>query len=95
MTRRGTYSRADIVSAVARRLNRPESEVDAVAGAIITALAAAVASGTRVELRPLGTFEVKERAPRKGYDFKTGGTLDIPAKRTVKFKPGAALRSRV
>jgi nucleoid DNA-binding protein len=34
-----------------------------------------------------GTFSVKERASRKGRNPQTGQEIDIPASKTVSFKP--------
>lgn len=47
----------------------------------------------RIELRGLGSFEVKERAPRKGRIIATGEMVDIPNYKTVVFVPGKQLKS--
>lgn len=41
----------------------------------------------------LGTFSVSERAARTGRNPQTGATLQIAAKKTVKMKPAADIRS--
>lgn len=45
-----------------------------------------VKSGEEVSFGDLGKFSVKESAARKGRNPKTGETIDIPAKRSMKFK---------
>lgn len=43
-------------------------------------------SGEDVFSRGFGTFTVKERAARKARNISAGMTIDIPAKKVVKFK---------
>ena len=49
----------------------------------------------KVTLVGFGTFEVVERKARRGRNPQTGQTIQIPAKRVPKFKPGKGLRGRV
>jgi DNA-binding protein HU-beta len=55
----------------------------------------ALKKGDRVTLVGFGSFDVRKRAARKGRNPRTGGTLNIPAKRVVKFRPGADLKKKV
>lgn len=49
-------------------------------------------SGGKVQLVGFGTFEVAERAEKKGRNPKTGEALVIPASRVPKFKPGKTFK---
>ena len=49
----------------------------------------------RIELRNFGVFEVKERAPRKARNPRTGAPVDVPAKKVVVFKPGRLMEENV
>lgn len=51
--------------------------------------------GNRLELRDFGVFEVKERAARQAQNPKTLARVDVPPKRTVKFKAGRLMRDSV
>ena len=44
---------------------------------------------------PLGKFVVVERAARKCRNPQTGETMEVPAKKAVKFKPAAAFKKVV
>ena len=48
-----------------------------------------------VQLIGFGTFQVKERGPRKGRNPKTGEEMKIPASKSVSFKVGKALKDAV
>lgn len=84
--------RADLVKIVSDRLGIPPKVVDKVCEALINAIAGAMASGRRVELRPLGVFEVKERAARTARDIRTGDTIQVPARSAAKWKPGVKIK---
>ncbi|WAX16612.1 hypothetical protein LC76P1_00175 [Lysinibacillus phage LC76P1] len=53
-----------------------------------------VATG-RVQVQNFGTFEVVERAARKGRNPQTGEEIDIAAKNAPKFAPAKALKDKV
>jgi len=51
--------------------------------------------GNRLEFRDFGVFEVKERAARTAQNPKTLEKIQVPAKRTVKFKMGRIMKKKV
>ena len=52
-------------------------------------------NGDKIALTGFGTFEVAERAARKGRNPKTGEEIMIPASKAPKFKAGKALKDAV
>lgn len=48
--------------------------------------------GNRLEFRDFGVFEIKQRAPRMAQNPKTMQRVEVPAKRTVKFKVGRLMK---
>ncbi len=59
--------------------------------AFIASVTRAMKEGDKVALVGFGTFSVSERAARTGINPSTKQTIEIPAKKVVKFKPGAEL----
>ena len=55
----------------------------------------ALRKGERIEVRGFGSFKVKNRGARTGRNPKTGVAVSIPQKKTIFFKPGKELRTRV
>ena len=51
--------------------------------------------GGRVSLVGFGSWSVSERAAREGRNPQTGATIQIAAKKVVKFKAGADLSDAV
>jgi nucleoid DNA-binding protein len=60
---------------------------------IIGAIAAALAAGKTVELRGLGTLDVRERAERRARKPRTGEEVIVPARRRVFFVPGREMKA--
>ena len=59
---------------------------------IVSTIVDTVKSGERITIAGLGTFGPKDRKPRKGRNPKTGETIEIPANRTIRFKPSLSLK---
>ena len=53
------------------------------------------AQGETVALVEFGTFQVSERAARKGRNPQTGQEIDIAASKNPTFKPGKDLKDTV
>lgn len=51
--------------------------------------------GNRLEFRNFGVFEVREQAPRIAQNPKTIEKIQVPAKRTVKFKMGRIMKKKL
>jgi nucleoid DNA-binding protein len=51
--------------------------------------------GERFSWRDLGTFKVVNRPARKARNPQTGATIEIPARRTVVFRPARTLKERL
>lgn len=48
--------------------------------------------GKRVTFSGFGSFEIKSRKARKGRNPRTGETISVPKKKTVKFTPSKSLK---
>src|ERR1035437_1505783 len=51
--------------------------------------------GNRLEFRDFGVFETKTRAPRVAQNPKTLERVNVPSKRTVKFKVGRLMKAQL
>ena len=55
----------------------------------------ALLEGCRIEIRGFGVFEPRPRKTGMGRNIKTGGSVEIPKGRSIRFKPGKELRDIV
>jgi nucleoid DNA-binding protein len=62
---------------------------------VISAITDSLVREEKVTLVGFGTFQVMQRKARRGVNPQTRGTIQIPAKKVPKFKPGRSLREKV
>lgn len=62
-------------------------EVKSIINTFLMCLRDALKDGEEVKIKDLGTLKVVTTKPRKGRNPKTGEAVEIPAKKTVRFKP--------
>ena len=71
------------------------ADVETIVTTIFNEITAALAQGTRVELRGFGAFTVKHRGARTGRNPRTGESVPVDEKSVPFFKAGKELRERV
>ncbi len=88
-----SLTKADIVAGVARRLDFTQVQAAIVVDSFLKGVVAALKKGEEVEIRGLGSFRFRSRAPRKGRNPKTGERVEVPAKRVPYFRMGKELKA--
>ena len=83
---------AELASANPHLMGR---DVELIVSTIFDEITAALARGTRVELRGFGAFTVKRRDARTGRNPRTGEAVPVDEKAVPFFKAGKELRERV
>ena len=87
--------KADFIALVAEKAGTTKKDADIAVDAILSAISDVLAADDKLSLPGFGSFEVRERAARKGYDVRTGEPTDIPACRVPVFRPSAQLKESV
>ncbi len=89
-------TKSELVASLAEKcpeLTRKHAEL--VVNTVFDSMRDALARGERIEIRGLGSFQVRERTARRGRNPKTGEGVAIDDKRVPFFKVGKELRERV
>ena len=84
--------KADIVNRVAKTADVPRVKASIAVETVLEAMKDALRQGKRIELRGFGVFLVRDRKKGIGRNPKTGVEVAIAPGKTVRFKPGKALR---
>ena len=84
-------NKSELISAIAEKSGLSKVDSKKALDATLEAISSEVKAGGKVVLVGFGTFSVSERSARKGINPRTKEPIDIPAKKTTKFKPGSAL----
>ena len=86
-------NKSDLILEVARLAGIDRRVGGTVVTAVFEQITEALAKGDRVELRGLGTFEVRRRPARVGRNPKTGASVQVPARKVPFFRMGKELRA--
>jgi DNA-binding protein HU-beta len=90
---RGVFmNKAELIAQVAEKSDLTKKDAEKAVSALIETVEEALVKGDRVQLVGFGTFEIRERAARKGRNPQTGQEIDIAATRVPVFKAGKSLR---
>ena len=90
-----SVTKADLVSQIANEAGLKKVEAERALSAVTGAIQSALASGQKVTLVGFGTFSVANRKARMGRNPRTKAPMQIPAQKSVKFKPGKAMKDAV
>lgn len=88
-------NKTELVAKVAERAELKKSEAERAVNAFMETIEEALREGEKVSLVGFGTFEVRERAARKGRNPQTGAEISISASRVPAFKAGKSLKEVV
>ena len=92
----GTLTKRDLVVQISQDTGEVQQTVFKVVQLTLDHITQALARGENVELRNFGVLEVRLTKPRVGRNpNKPESSFVIPARATVKFKPGKVMRERV
>lgn len=87
--------KADLINNVAEKTGLTKKDATAAVEALFETVSETLAEGDRVQVIGFGTFEVRNRASRKGRNPQTGEEIEIPATKVPAFKAGKALKDAV
>lgn len=88
-------NKVELVSAMAQNAEMSKVDAEKALKAFIDVVTEEMKKGGKVHLVGFGTFEVSERAARKGRNPQTAEEILIPASKAPKFKAGKALKDIV
>jgi len=88
-------NKADLLSKMANEADISKAAAEKALSAFTDGVKNAMQKGEGVTLIGFGAYTVVERKARTGRNPQTGAVLQIPAKKTIKFKAGKELREAV
>ena len=88
-------NKAELITNVAGSAGISKKDAEKAINAFIENIEGALKKGDKVQLVGFGTFEVRERAERKGRNPQTNEEITIPASKVPAFKVGKALKDAI
>jgi len=90
-----TVTKKELIDRIAERTQAKRVSVKRIVQTFLDEVTSELCKGNRLEFRDFGVFETRTRAARTAQNPKTLERVDVPVKRTVKFKMGRQLRENL
>jgi len=88
-------TRKELTETLASRLGYSQSNCALIVDTFLDSLKQSMISGESIKLVHFGTFTVRNKAPRRGRNPRTGETITIKKRQAVSFRPSKQLREQV
>ena len=90
-----TITKKELIDRIADGTGHRRVQVKKVVQQFLDEVVNELGKGNRLEFRDFGVFETKVRKARKAQNPKTLEPVEVPEKRTVKFKVGRLMKQRL
>ena len=90
-----TVTKKELVDRIADRTETKRVVVKKIVQSFLDETIEELSQGNRLEFRDFGVFESKQRKARIAQNPKTLQKVQVPPKRTVKFKVGRIMKQRL
>jgi len=90
-----TVTKKELIGRIAGRTQAKRVLVKSIIQAFLDEVTAELCKNNRLEFRDFGVFETRTKAARIAQNPKTLERVQVPAKRTVKFKMGRLMRENL
>jgi len=88
-------NKTELVNSIALKTGLSKKNSETALNAVVSSIEESLQNGEKVVLVGFGTFEVRERAERKGRNPQTKEEILIPASKAPVFKAGKGLKDKV
>ena len=85
-------TKAELIEAVAKGARLPKKKAEDTLDLAFEQIARAIRRDKRFWVPGFGTFTVRRRRARAGYNPRTNSPMTIPAARTIGFRPAPELK---
>lgn len=90
-----TITKKELIDRIAEQTQAKRVTVKCIIQAFLDEITNELCEDNRLEFRDFGVFETRTRAARVAQNPKTLERVEVPAKRTVKFKMGRLMRENL
>ncbi len=94
-TKHNNLTRRELAESLSNRLGYSQSNCALIVDSFLANMKQTLLGGETIKLVHFGTFTVRDKAPRKGRNPRTGETITIKKRQTVSFRPSKKLRELV
>jgi integration host factor subunit beta len=88
-------TKSDLINRLSHQKNMPVARAESIVDAIFGAIEATLCRGERIEIRGLGSFELRQYGAYAGRNPRTGDKVEVKPKRLPFFKVGKEMKERI
>lgn len=88
-------NKTEIIDATAEKTSQKKQEVRATIEAALQIISEAIIAGERVSIGGFGSFRIIQKKARVGVSPNTHTRIQIPAKKSVKFKASPEIADKI
>lgn len=85
-------NKAQLIAAVAENAGMAKKDAEKAVNAFVNVVTTTLKENEKIQMVGFGTFEVRDRAARKGFNPSTKAEITIPASKAPVFKAGKGLK---
>jgi integration host factor subunit beta len=90
-----TITKKELIDRIAETTQAKRVIVKRIVQSFLNEITTELGKGNRLEFRDFGVFETRTRASRVAQNPKTLERVEVPSKRTVKFKMGRQMKEKL
>ncbi len=90
-----TITKKELIDRIADTTQEKRIVVKKIVQTFLDEIVDELSKDNRLEFRDFGVFETRDRASRMAQNPKTLERVEVPSKRTVKFKMGRMMKAKV
>lgn len=95
MLSNNNLTRKELTEILADQLGFSQSNCSQIVDSFLGNMKQSMLDGESIKLVHFGTFTVRDKAPRRGRNPRTGETITIKKRQAVSFRPSKKLREQV
>ena len=90
-----TVTKKELIDRIAKNTQAKRVTVKRIIQTFLEEMMTELSKGNRLEFRDFGVFETRDRASRVAQNPRTLERVNVPAKKTVKFKMGRMMKKQL
>ena len=87
--------KTDLIDRVALRTRLTRKQTTVVVNSFLSSITDSLSAGNEVEIRGFGSFRIRQRNARIGFNPKNREKVYVPSKKVPYFRPGKSLKLKV
>ncbi len=91
----GNLTRKELAEALTTQLGYPQSTCSELVDSFLDKMKQTLLDGEPIKFVHFGTFNVRDKQPRRGRNPRTGETITIKKRQMISFRPSKKMREQI